>query len=153
MKRAFYKEGNNFLMVTGECPKGFEKLLFVTWEGEIDSLKEGVKTQDQLKQLEKIDAIPDEWLDAFVEASGFDADTIQKVTKRKARASASRRDTPLDEFVGHLAVGTDPVTAAVVSGLIDDEPVESHVDESFNACLMCACVSISFILYLGYLSL
>lgn len=154
MKTTFYKDGDNFLMATGESPKGFEKALFVVWEGEIDNLKEGIRTTEQLQKLEKTNDIPDIWLDAFVAASGL---VIQKAVKPKAAPSPSRRDAPLDEFVGHLTAGTDVVTAAVVSGIIDEQqeqPIsELQVDEKFHACVVWACIAVSFCLYLGYLVL
>jgi hypothetical protein len=153
MKTTFYKDGDNFLMATGESPKGFEKVLFVVWEGSIDNLKEGVRTTEQLKKLEKVhvDEI-DCWADAFAKASGV---VIQKATKRKAGSTSARRDTPLDEFVGHCAAGTDVVTAAVVSGIIDEQskPSELQPNEAFHACVVWACIAASFVFYGVYLCL
>jgi len=140
MIRQFYRDGDKFLMTTGECPKGFKGSLFVVWEGPIDALKEGVKTQEQLKELEKVDDIDKEWLDAFAKAAGFDAEPVQKSEPKPAVPSA-RRDTQMDEFLGHCAVGTDPITAAAASGVFDSEQNESgiQVDPTFHSVVVGTC--------------
>ncbi len=156
MKRTFYKDGDKYIMATDECPKGFKGVLFVVWEGEIDSLKEGVRTPDQLKKLERVDEVDREWLNAFAQAAGFDAEPDERATtKPKVEPAPSRRDTPLDEFVGHCAVGTDPLTAAVVSGLFDaprrkrkrDEPA-IPVDETFHGVVVCICMLAGIVIYM-----
>jgi hypothetical protein len=125
MKRTFYKEGDRYIMATGECPPAFKGIMFVVWEGKLGALKEGVKTLDQLKKLEEVDEIPEKWLDAFAGAAKLDLDSHKpKPEAKHTRAAPSKRDTPLDEFVGHCAAGTDSITAAVVSELFDEPPEE-----------------------------
>lgn len=138
MKRTFYKDGDGYIMATGKCPPAFKGVMFIVWEGLIDNLKEGVRSLDQLKKLKKVDDVNWEWLDAFAEAAGFDA-------------KPARKDTPLDEFVGHCAAGTDPITAAVVSGLMDstnDEPVIQVPDgyKDFHNVVVSICTLIACLL-------
>ena len=175
MKTTIYKEGDGYILATGESPKEFKGVLFVVWEGSIDNLTEGVRTLDQLKKLEETDDIPDEWLDALADAAGvclesFDRDDsepetepepvptssrVRKTTRRQgksarrqSKASAARRDTPMDEFIGHCAVGTDPITAAVASGVFDSSEDEPTPEFSFNHFWLAIDVIIGVIIYL-----
>lgn len=155
MKPVVYKNGDGYILVTGESPKEFKDYLFVVWEGPIDGLTEGVKTRDELKQLEQADEVPDEWIDAFVDATAVCLDHLrgcdpapepaESSPRRSARRAApARRDNEMDEFIGHCAAGTDPITAAVASGVFD----YGHETEStFNPGVFWACMLFSAIVY------
>lgn len=129
MKRTFYKEGIGYIMATGECPPAFKGVMFVVWGGSVNKLEEGVRSLDQLKKLEEVDEVPRDWLSAFADVAGFDIEPVPETKPSKPRTNSRDRDTPLDEFVGHCAVGTDPITAAVASGLFDQPHDEPEVPE------------------------
>jgi len=161
-KQKFYREGDGYLMVTGESPKGFKGILFVVWEGDIDDLKEGVRTLDQLKDLEEVDDIDWEWYQAFAQRAGFDPEPkhveVEKPKRKKTRANSRRRDAPLVEYVAHCAAGLDPVTAAVASGVMDspqeeceDEP-QIEVDPTFHGVVVSICALLGLLFYLFCLS-
>lgn len=148
MKHSFYKDGNKFLLNTGESPKGFEKVLFVVWSGGIDNLKEDIRTTDQLEKLEKINEVPDEWLDAFAAAAHI---TLPK-PKAKAPKPAPTRRQQTNVFVDHLAAETDLVSAAVDSRLFETQEVqETQVDDTFHLCVVVGCMAISFFVCMGFM--
>ena len=159
-KRKFYRDGDGYLMVTGERPNGFKGILFVVWEGDIDDLKEGVRTLDQLKDLEEVHDIDWEWYQAFAERAGFDPEhePVEKPKRKSARTNSRRRDTPLVEYVAHCAAGIDPITAAVASGVMDspqeereDEP-QIEVDPTFHSVVVGICALLGLLSYLFCLS-
>lgn len=153
MKPVVYKNGDGYILVTGESPKEFKDYLFVVWEGPIDGLTEGVKTRDELKKLERADEVPDKWIDAFADAADVCLDALYRhdpepepeaPVRRVRKATAAPRDDQMDEFVMHCAVGTDPITAAVASGVFDNE----HETEcNFNPGVFWACVLFSAVVY------
>lgn len=121
-KTTLYRDGDSYVLATGESPKGFKGFLFITWTGPTpDALGENVTPLEDLKKLEKVEDVPDEWRSAFIDKGLLKPEPVKPV-KRKKR----RKVSEADEFVGHMAAGTDPVTAAVVSGVIDKPslPVE-----------------------------
>lgn len=100
MSHTFYKDNDAYVFATGKYPKGFANVLYITWEGSLDSIHEHVQSADQLKALTKVKAkdVPDNWWNAFAEAS-----KLFEVRE-------------FEEFVAHCAAGTDPITAVAVSG-------------------------------------
>lgn len=155
MKPTIYKTNDGYILATGESPKEFKDFLFVVWEGPIDGLAEGVKTRDELKKLERADEVPDKWIDAFADAAGVCLDALRgcdpepqpakpPIRRSARRAAPARRDNAMDEFIGHCAVGTDPITAAVASGVFDNE----HETEcNFNPGVFWVCVLFSAVVY------
>lgn len=151
MSIKFYKDGDGYLMATGECPKGFEGVVYVVWTGEPGKLKEGVRTAGQLKQLEEVHGVDRDWLDAFAEVAG---PAEKAEAKRVARAAAQRKSS-MDEFIAHCAAGTDFVTAAAASGVMEPEETEETEEvelpegyETFHSGLVAFCMAIGFVIYL-----
>lgn len=155
MKTVVYKNGDGYILATDESPKDFKGYLFIVWEGSVDKIVEGVRTKDELQQLEKANEVPDEWIDAFAKATGLCLDHLrgcdpapepaESSPRRSARRAApARRDDQMDEFVMHCAVGTDPITAAVASGVFD----HGHEAEcNFNPGVFWACMLFSAVVY------
>jgi hypothetical protein len=144
-KHKYYREGDGYILMTGECPKGFKGVMFVVWEGDLGNLKEGVRMADQLKTLEEVDEIPGDWVAAFGHASGLDLPDVQEPPQREARTTPRGRDTSLDEFVAHSELGLEPGVAAVAAGLFDDDFPDEEVppltaeDQAFHNGLMIFC--------------
>lgn len=121
----FYRDGDKYLVLTGESPKDFKDFLFICFKGDTPaSVKEDVVTRDDLPKLTKVADVPDDWADAF-EAAGIEMPEVEVVEPPKRRASKRQKQ---DELVSHLAAGTDLYTAAVVSGVWEDEQPQ-EVDE------------------------
>lgn len=138
-KITLYQDGDSYVLATGECPKGFKDFLFMTWTGPSpDALSEGVTPLDDLNKLEKVEDVPDEWRLAFINKGLLKPAPVVK-RKKKRKVSAT------DEFVGHMAAGTDPVTAAVVSGIID-KPSLTVIEPTQGQSLSCSLLTM-FIVY------
>jgi len=80
-----------------EWAKGMKNVLYVVLE---EDGSEGLRSVDQLKQLEMVREEP--------------------VVPRVKRQRRARKGERLTEYAGHLAAGTDPVTAAVVSDVFNE---------------------------------
>jgi hypothetical protein len=116
MSHTFYKDNDFYIFATGKYPKGFAKVLYITWDGSLDNVRENVQPTDQLAALTKVKAkdVPDEWWNAFAEASKL----------FEVRDS----DEQFEEFVAHCAAGTDPITAVVASGWELQQPSNPCVE-------------------------
>lgn len=67
-KPTFYRDGDKYIVLTGESPKGFTGYLFAAFAGpDARSVEEGVISLDDLNKMESIegDDIPDDWADMF----------------------------------------------------------------------------------------
>jgi hypothetical protein len=119
MSHTFYQDGDSYIFATGKYPKGFAKVLYITWDGSLDDVRENVQPSDHLGTLTKVKAkdVPDEWWNAFAEASKL----------------FEVRDGQFEEFVAHCAAGTDPITAVAASGWEVTNPcievTQPYVDE------------------------
>lgn len=67
MKQQLYKNGDNYIGLTGESPKEFKGYLFACWRGEPGELYEDLITLDALRDWEPVDEsnVPSEWIVAF----------------------------------------------------------------------------------------
>jgi len=72
-KRAFFREGDRYVFLTGAAPRGFTGVLGITWEGPLDQLAETARPLDQLAKLEQIEpaAVPLAWWEGLRKASGL----------------------------------------------------------------------------------
>lgn len=102
MSHTFYQDGDSYIFATGKYPKGFAKVLYIVWEGPLDNIQENVQPVDQLAAMTKVKAkdVPDEWWNAFAQASRL----------------VEAREEQFEEFVAHCAAGIDPITAVAASG-------------------------------------
>ena len=108
----FYRSGDTYVALTGESPKDFKDYLFVAFTGnDPNSVSETCISRDDIQKMTKVDDVPADWADAF-EAVGL---------------KAPRNTTEASElWVGHMAAGLDPFTAAAASGYEfgdNDEPL------------------------------
>lgn len=120
----FYRDGDRYVATTGECPQGFKDFLFLTLVGETpESVTETCYQGDQFTKLTQIEGadVPDDWAEAFeklgVTVPRFEPEPEPEPEPPKQR----RRHEPVvsedeQEFLMHLAAGTDMLTAASVSG-------------------------------------
>ena len=72
-KRAFFREGDCYIFLTGAAPRGFAGVLGITWEGPLDQLAETARPLDQLAKLEPVEpaAVPLVWWEGFRKATGL----------------------------------------------------------------------------------
>lgn len=72
-KRAFFREGDRYIFLTGAAPRGFAGVLGITWEGPLDQLTETARPLDQLAKLEQVEpeTIPLAWWEGFRKTSGL----------------------------------------------------------------------------------
>lgn len=88
-KRAFFREGNHYIFLTGAAPRGFAGVLGITWEGLLDQLAETARPLDQLVKLEQVEpaAVPLAWWEGFRKASGL-------LAERKEPPQPKQEPTP-----------------------------------------------------------
>jgi len=72
-KRAFFREGDRYIFLTGAAPRGFAGVLGITWEGPLNQLAETARPLDQLAKLEQVEpaAVPLAWWEGFRKATGL----------------------------------------------------------------------------------
>lgn len=130
----FLKRGDEYLYLTGECPKGFEDALFVAWSG--IPATESVEPSDRLKGAKEVeaDAVPDDFYESLVLADVCEPrETVistepdpEPEPKPKPRRRKPEPDPDVDQeaiFDVLLASGLDVPTSMAASGYYwDDEP-------------------------------
>ena len=98
-KQQIYQDGDRYVALTGDCPRGFKGVLFVTFTGpDPSSIAEGVMGKDQLAEMESVDEVPEDWMDAF-EAVGI----------RRKKPAAPKRD----EFAFYVELEPESSVAPV----------------------------------------
>jgi len=98
----FYQNGDAYVALTGESPQDFEDYIFVAFTGkDPESVNETCVSRNDIQKMIKVDNVPADWASAF-EAVGIEV------------PRNTTEDTEL--WVGHMAAGLDPFTAAAASG-------------------------------------
>lgn len=126
-KTEFRRDGNKYIALTGECPKGFKGILFVCYRGSTPgSVKEDVIEKTKLGQLETVEGadVPDDWAAAFEGAGVSVPRPVATADVVEPRKSRKQRQEEYELFHGHMAAGCDMITAWAASGvdLADDVP-------------------------------
>jgi len=90
-KYSFYKDGDNYVLVTNQSPAGFKGMLYATWRGSVSNLTEVVSPVQELSVLEQVDSddVPDAWFNAFAKRTKLFKKRV-KEAPRPAPCSVSR---------------------------------------------------------------
>ena len=106
-KQEFWQDDDRYVALTGDCTKGFGKVVFVAFMGaNPEAVSETCVHLNQLQKMKRIEVsdVPDEWSDAFT-AAGF------KMPEPEPEPAVINEE----ELINHVALGLDPVTAVVAS--------------------------------------
>lgn len=101
----FWRDGDRYVALTGECPKSFGGGVFIAFTGaDSGAMSETCVHLNQLQKMKRIEVsdVPDEWSDAF-SAAGFKMPEPELVSVNE------------EELLSNVALGLDPITAAVAS--------------------------------------
>lgn len=146
----FFRDGDKYIALTGECPKDFPGFLFICFRGdEPGSVNEDVISKPDASNLDRIEGadVPDDWAEAFEKAgvkvprpvatgdvTFINEPEIEPEIERPARRRPRKRRNSKEAgelFHGHMAAGIDPWTAAAASGYefgeedeTDNEPLQ-----------------------------
>lgn len=113
----FYRNGDEYIALTGESPKGFSNL-FVAFTGPSPSdLQETCVPFSVLGDPVEADELPGEWSAAFKSAG------INMPQPTQPKPTQGIRE---EELLIHVALGLDPLTALAAS--VDDVEPEEYPD-------------------------
>jgi len=86
-KYSFYKDGDNYILVTNQSPAGFKGVLYATWRGSISNLTEVVSPVQELSVLEQVDSddVPDAWFNAFAKRTKLFKKRVKEAPRPAAR--------------------------------------------------------------------